>query len=239
MLPVATLSLVDATTFVGGYDLTTDLNQVTLELSVDELDSTTFGGGGYRQRTAGLRSVSLSHQGFQQYANPDSTLFADLATERVFTCSPDGEDGSVAYSFKARGFTYTPITGAVGEMAGFSGSAMGSDGVGVVRGQLLLPKTTVAGVVTGTGVEMGAVLAAESVYTSVHVFSAGTTADVIVESDDNSGFTTATTRSTTTVSAAGGTWVAPVAGAIADTFWRVRTANVTGSFIIAVSVSIQ
>lgn len=235
---MATFSLVDATVFTGGLDLSSNLNTVTLEMTVDELDATTFGQD-WRVRKPGLRSVSMSHQGFLDYADPDATLFADLATERVFTASPTGADGAVAYSFNARGFQYQALGDQVGDMAKFAGSAMGSDGVGVVRGQLLLPKTSLSGAVSGTGVQMGDVAAGEKLYTSIHVFTAGTTAAVIVESDDNSGFTTPTTRSSTTVTAVGGTWVAPVAGAITDNWWRVRVATVTGAFVIAAAVSIQ
>ena len=233
------ISLVDATTFVGGYDLTTDLNTVNLEVTADELDATTFGSGGYRKRVAGLRDVTLSHQGLQQFADPDSTLFADLAAERVFTCSPDGDDGSVSYSFKARGFAYSPLSGAVGDLAGFSGSAMGSDGVGVVRGRLLLPKSTLDDAHSGTGVQLGDVGAAERLYTAIHVFTAGTTADVVVESDDNGSFSSATERSNTTVTTTGATWVTAVSGAITDEHWRVRLENVTGEFVLAVAVAIQ
>lgn len=234
---MAVLALTDATVWVGGYDLSSDLNSVTLNATADELDATTFGGT-YRTRVGGLRSVELSHQGFVQYADPDSTLFADLAAERVFTVTPTGDDGEVAYIFKAVRTAYTPLSGAVGDLAGFQGTAMGSDGVGMPRGRLLKAKGAVSGAVSGTARQLGAVSATQKVYTTIHVFTAGTTADVIVESDDGSGFATGTTRSTTTVTAAGATWVAPVSGAITDDWWRVRFANVTGSFSLAVAVAI-
>ena len=52
-------------------------------------------------------------------------------------------------------------------------------------------------------------------------------------------FTSATTRSTTTVTTTGAPVVIPVAGAITDDYWRVRTANVTGTFSVAVAVGIK
>jgi len=51
---------------------------------------------------------------------------------------------------------------------------------------------------------------------------AAPTLDVIVESDDNSGFTTAVTRGTfAQATAATSEWLTPVAGAITDDWWRI------------------
>jgi hypothetical protein len=235
---VATFSLTSPTVFAGGYDLTTDLHQVSIASSTDELDDTTFGDT-YRSRIGGLRDVEVAHEGYAQYANPDSTLFTDLATQRVLTITPTGADGATSYSCKATAFSYTPLDSSVGDVAGFSGSAMSSDGHGLVRGQLLLPKVSKSAIYNGTGSQLGAVSASQFLYTSIHVFTAGTTCTVIVESDDNSGFTSATTRSSTVVTAVGGTWVTRVAGSITDTWWRVRLASVTGTFVLAAAVGIQ
>lgn len=230
--------LTDATVFAGAIDLTTNLNKVTVASSTDEVDATTFGAGGWRKRLGGLKSADIQHEGFVDYPDPDATLFADFSQQRVFTVAPTGADGDVAYFCNATRFGYTPMDANIGEMAKFSGDVMSSDRYGLIRGRLLLPKQSVTGAHNGTGVQIGAVGSAQKLYVAVHVFTAGTTADVIVESDDNSGFTSATTRATATVSAVGGTFVTPVAGAITDDYWRVRTASVTGTFSIAAAVGI-
>lgn len=233
------LVLINATVHTGGIDLTSDVNKVTLAVSGDEVDATTFGSGGWKERQVGLLSADFTHAGYIEYPDPDATLFADVGQQRVLTATPDGTDGDVAYFCNAKRFAYTPIDAAIGAMANFAGTASSSDKWGLVRGRLLLPKQAIAGAHTGTGVLLGAVGAQQHVFAAVHVFAAGTTADVIVESDDNSGFTSPTTRSTTTVTALGGTFVTPVAGAITDTYWRIRTATVTGSFSIAAALGIQ
>lgn len=235
---MATLALTDCEIHVDELDLASHTNQVAVEASTGELDDTCFGDDS-RSRKSGLRDVSFSATGFRQDdASVDEDLFAHLGLQRLYTVAVDDTAGSVAYFGRGRKFQYNQ-TSTIGEMAGFNISAMGSDGIGVVRGQLLFPRGAVTGSANGTGFQMGAVGATESLYVAIHVFSAGTTATVIVESDDNSGFTTATTRTSEVVTSAGGVFETPVAGAITDDYWRVRFASVTGTFSIAVAAGIQ
>ena len=233
---MAPLVLKDATTFYGGYDLTSHINEVALELSAEPLDDSTMGDA-WRSRIAGAKDVSFNHKGYVEFAEPDATLEAALATAVVQTMSVDGTDGAVAYMLVGLEVTYQ-LFGDYGSVAPFMVQGSGSNGFGAPAGKLLYPKQTIAAADNGTGQQLGAVAAGERLYTTVHCFTAGTTVDVIVESDDNSGFTSATTRSTTTVTATGGTWVTPVAGAITDDWWRVRIATITGSFSLAAAVGI-
>lgn len=239
---MATIAVNNATVYVGGYDLSSDLNKVAMNIKVDELDDTAFGDT-WHTRTAGLRDVTVNHEGhLSNTVDPDATNFANLAAQRVMTVtSTGGAFGDVAYLLNAAAFEYSPLDAGVGDLAQFSGTAMASDGVGVARGQILLPKQTVtAAGVTGANATLGLVGTGQYLYTAIHVFSAGTTATVIVESDDNAPFSSAVTRSSTVVTAQGGTYVTRVAGPIAtDNLWRVRVASVTGSFSLAVAVAIQ
>lgn len=236
---MAEFSLTDAEIYVDDFDATSHTNTVNLDVTAEPLEVTTFASGGSKERIIGLRDLALSVSGWRDAsAVVDEAIHENLGAERVFTVCPTDTAGDVAYIGRLRQFSYTP-GGSIGEAAQFSAAGQGSSGLGIVRGQLLFPRGAVTGSANGTGFQMGAVAADEFVYTTIHVFTAGTTADVIVESDDNSNFTSATTRSTTTVTAVGGTWKTPVAGAITDDYWRVRFANVTGSFSIAVAVAIQ
>lgn len=238
---MATLTLRDATVFGAGYDFSADLNEVGLDFSCTELDDSAFGDT-FRSRIGGMADSDFMMKGWWQSASlnaPDPQITTNFSVANtVMTISPDGTDGSVAYFMRRISLDYS-IGDKVDTVLPFSLTGKGSDGYGPQRGKLLKPKTTVSGNTNGTAVQLGAVSSTAYLYTSIHVFSAGTTCDVIVESDDNSGFTSGTTRSTTTVTAAGGTWVTRVAGAITDDWWRVRTANVTGSFSIAVAVGIR
>jgi len=239
---VGSFVMTGADLFAGAVDLGQFSNKLTVSVKADELDVTPFNSTAHA-RIGGLKDFTINHEGFAQsdYSIMDATLFADLANQRVCTACPFGTDGDTAYFGNAVRLEYDPTDSTVGGAAAFSGTISGSDGFGLIRGQLLLPKQTVTAVgVTGTGQNMGLVGATQKLYTAIHCFSAGTTATVIVESDDNSGFTSAITRSSTVVTAAGGTFVVPVSGAIAsDIWWRVRVASVTGSFSLAVAVGIQ
>lgn len=237
---MATFAFDDATIWVAGYDFTTDLNQITLNISAEELDSTTFGAGGFRSRVGGLRSVDAQLAGFWQ-STPDSEAFTNLGgtTDRVVTVAPDSAETTPAYLFQAKQFTYEAF-GSVGDLTPFTLGAMGSNGVGVVRGQVAKAKGNVSATgATGSGVNLGAVGASQYLYATLHVFTAATTLTVIVESDDNGSFTTPTGRGTFgPVTTTGGTWMTRVAGPITDTWWRFNVTGITGTFQIAGAIAI-
>jgi len=233
---MASLSLTDVQLFADGVDLTGFTNQVNLEVSGDPLDVTTFGSAGWRSRIAGPGTAQVSASGYvQNTAGQDSEMFGDVAATSVVSIASTPTSGDTAFALQAVEGGYQ-WGGQYGDAAGFTIESA-SAGL-VVPGGLLWPKADVTGAANGTGKQFAAgVAATESLYAAIHVLSAGTTCDVIVESDTTSGFSTPTTQISSTVTAAGGTW-ATAAGAITDTWFRVRFATVTGTFSIAVVVGI-
>lgn len=234
-------ALVDATVYVHGYDFTGDSNQISLTAEADDLDTTTFGSQGWRARIAGLKNTELNLSGFWG-SSPDAEAFGDLGVmDRVHTVSPDRVEGNPAYLFRAGKFTYSQF-GEVGEAAPFDLGSMGSDNQGLIRGALLKAKGSVNA--TGaTGIAdlvLPAVGAAEYLYGAFHVIGTpGTTITAVIESDDNAGFSSATTRITFgPITTAGGTWATRVAGAITDTHYRLRVTAITGTFTVAAAVGI-
>lgn len=240
---MASISLTDATTWIGGYDFTTNLNEISLNTSIDDLDSTTFGGGGYRARKGGLRTVESSLSGFWESATldaPDPQIFTNIGTaDRVVTMAYDDAETSTAYMFQAGKFSYD-MFGEVGALTPFSVNMMGTNPVGLVRGQVTKAKANVSATgATGTGVNLGNVSASQYLYATLHVFSAGTTVTVVVQSDDNAGFTTPTTRITFgPITTAGGTWGVRLAGALAETHYRFSVSAITGTFSVAGAIGI-
>ncbi|MET8265940.1 hypothetical protein ABZU92_18330 [Micromonospora arida] len=240
---MATIALTDATVWVGGYDFTGDINQLNLNATADQLDVTTFGSGGFRNRIGGLRDVSAQLAGFWSSgtsAAPDPHLSPDLGVaDRVLTAAPDDAEGSVAYLARVGKFS-TQMFGAVGDAVPFSLDVQGTNKEGLIRGRVLKAKGNVSATgATGTAAQLGAVGTGQFVYCTLHVFSAGTTITAVLESDDNAGFTTATTRATLgPITTTGGTWAARVAGAIADDYYRLRVTAVTGTFQIAAAAGI-
>lgn len=238
---MATFVLFDVTSFVHGHDFTTDTNKATLTPSVDPQDSTTFGSGGYRSKRGGLRTVDFGLEGFWD-STPDSEVFTNLGVaDHAVTVMPTPAETSIAYLFQAGRFEYE-LLGNVGEMTPFSVNMQGSNGFGMVRGQVAKAKGDVSATgALGSGVNLGAGAAGKYVYATFHVFSAGTTITVIVQSDDSGSFASPTTVATIgPLTTTGGTFMTRVdASAITDTWYRFNVSAITGTFNVAGAIGVQ
>ncbi|WP_157251124.1 hypothetical protein [Nonomuraea typhae] len=242
---MSSFAFTDATTYVAGYDFTTDLNQITLKVDVEEKDCTTFGGGGFRSRLAGLRNIEAELQGYWQSATSgavDPESFPDLGVvDRPVTMTPTGAAGSAAYIFQAGKFSYQ-MFGQVGEVTPFTLSCLGTNGVGVARGQVAAAKGAVSATgALGSVLNLGAPTSTQYVYAVLHVFSAGTTITVQVQSDDSAGMGSPTTRGTIgPITTTGGTWMTRVAGPfVGETHWRMNVSAITGTFSVAGAIAVQ
>lgn len=245
---MATHAALSRTTYVDGYDMTADSNQTTLSIVKDPLDSTTFSiGRTSRSRKAGLEDVQSSVNGYADYASSavDPQVFANFATRHVVTQTPAGVEAERAYFYQCLDLDYQQF-GQVGELAPFSLSMQGTRGAGTlsagaIAGYLGKAKGTVSATgALGTFKQLGAVSATQFLYGIFHVFVAATTITVVLESDDNSGFSSATTRATIgPLTAVGGTWITRVAGPITDDFYRLRVTAITGTFTVAGAFGIK
>lgn len=239
---MSTLVLTDSTVWAGGYDMTTDLNQIALRAEVEDKDTTTFGRGDWRTRQGGLRDVSADLSGLWQAGAGaiDAEAFTRLGVkDRVMTVTPDGEAGSVAYMFQAGTFSYEAFD-QVGELAPFNLAAKGTNKAGLVRGRVAAAKGTVSATgAIGTAVNLGAVVSGQYLYAAVHVFTAGTTVTLKIQSDNAANFPSPTDVATlSAITTAGATWVTRVAGPITDTHFRLNATAVTGSFVLAAAIGI-
>ena len=229
------------------YDVTGDMNQSALGLDAEALDETTFADS-TRTHKGGLKVISFDTAGlFQAGAAPD--LIDTVAQNNIGTTFPisvgptgSGADGQIAYLFKALASSYQPFGSGIGELLAINLSVAGAGNL--VRGTIMLNSTALTATGNGTARQLGAVLAGEKVYASLHVLTvSGTspTLDVTIDSDDNSGMTTATTQLTFT-QATGVTSEGPLtaAGAITDDWWRVEYAitGTTPSFDAVVVIGI-
>lgn len=211
--------------YLGGYDVSGDLNKATMGYKAEEKDITTFGQSA-KKRICGLSDTDLKLNGFWQ-ADSSSYKVEDILwskfaiSDEVITIFPQtGAAGELGYSFKAMEGEYSP-GGQVGDVLGFDMSAMANDLL--VRATCMESgaKTSTA---AGTGRQLGAVLATQKVYAGIHILAkSGTlpTLDIKIQSDDNASFTSATDRITLTqMNAIGAQWATPLAGAITDDYWR-------------------
>lgn len=243
---MSTLALLNAFSYVDGHDFTADTNQVSLSMEAAQLDKTTFRSSGWTELTGGLKSSTFDQNGFWQAGTGqvDPDAFTNLATRnRVHTMGPVETEQTVAYMWQAGHFTYQ-LLGSLGEMAPFTIQSQGTDGVGVVRGQLARELGSVSATgATGSAVNLGAGGSGKYLYMTFHVFSAGTTISAKVESDNAEAFSSPADVASATVgpiTTTGGTWMTRVdASAITDTWFRLNVTAVTGSFSIAAAMAIQ
>lgn len=222
----------DMSILLGGYDMACRAKSMNgPDVAVAELDVTALCvSSGYTSVSGGIKSVSWSADVMQDFDadQVDEELGLDggtLAASTPLTILPAGTaDGSLGYTFRANQLEYTPISGAVGDvaMARLAGRARRGP---VVRGTVLHPPSTArTSTANGTGRQLGALSSAQSMYAALHITAAsGTTPtiDVKIQSDDNGSFTSPTDRITfSQASAAGWQW-SSVAGAVTDDYWRV------------------
>ena len=234
----------DGKVFSGGYDLSSHVTSVNLDITAEELDATTINSGGFREKLGGLKDSTLSMDGFYEAGanKPDALLGASIGNELIVTTVPDAGVGNTAYFMKSRLFSYQ-MFGAVGEIAPFSISKSQSDDE-VVQGKIEIDGALTA---TGnsTGVQLGAVGATEKVYVAIHCTAvSGTSTPTVtfkLQSDDNSSFTSPTDRITFSNITAIGADYQSAAGAITDTYYRLNytISGTSPSFSIHATIGIE
>jgi hypothetical protein len=109
---------------IGGVDFSASLAAVTLEISADEQETTSFGKT-FRERIGGLKDASVSldfHQDFGSAA-VDATLFPLIGGTVGIEIKPTA--GSVSstnpeYEFTALVTQYQPFANSVGDLATLS-----------------------------------------------------------------------------------------------------------------------
>lgn len=240
---MAKFAWLNATVWGGGFDFTGQANTVSVESTVEDVDVTTFGSGGYREVIGGLKDYTLSVGGFWEAGTGavDPAAYATVGgTGQTFVISPANTAGQPMYAVNAMTSGYT-IGGELGAAAPFELSAAAATPWPMVRGQIAAAK----GAASATG-QLGAILtlpaagAGQQVYAGLHVFSAGTTLTVQLQSAAAIGFASPTTRATfTAMTAVGHQWLTPVAGPITDQFWRLNISAVTGSFTVGGWIGVQ
>ncbi len=235
--------------YVDGFDYTGHTNSVELSVETDDQDLTVFGTNGWKARAAGLRDCNAKADVFWESDTIgtsdnaiDPELFAKLgAVNFPVTLTPSSTETDAAYIFKGASFAHS-LLGDVGDLSMTNLELSSSDTQGLIRGQLAKVRGNVTtAVAIGTGCNLGLVTSTKFLYATFHVFTAGTTITVLVESDDNSGFTTPTTRATIgPITTRTGTYMTRVAGAIAtDTWWRFKISAITGTFNVAGAIAVQ
>ena len=123
---MARLVLTNVEVTIGAVDLSNHIASVTLGSTYDVLETTAFAGGNVpaaaKTRIAGLVDNSVTFEFHQDFAasSVEATIYPLLGT--VFACTVKPVDAAVAadnpeYQFNALVSEWTPLNGAVGELA--------------------------------------------------------------------------------------------------------------------------
>ena len=222
----------DMSVLFGEYDIACHAKSVEAPtVDVTALDTTAVcASSGWRTFIGGIKGVSWSADIMQDFDENevDELIGLDSAQFNASTplsVLPAGTAyGDLGYTFRAISFNYAPVAATVGDiaMANIGGAARQGP---VVRGTILHPPSTArTSTGDGTGAQIGALSASQSMYVAVHITAASGTSptlDLELESDDNSGFSSATSRITFTQATTTGWQWAKVDGAITDDYWRI------------------
>jgi hypothetical protein len=118
---MARLVLTNVTVTFGATDISSYVTSVTLGSTYDVVETTAFGNTA-RTRVAGLADNSVSFEFNQDYAASalESVIYPTLGTAVSITVKPVAgavTSANPAYSFSALVSEWTPLNGAVGELA--------------------------------------------------------------------------------------------------------------------------
>jgi hypothetical protein len=139
---VAKFVATDIKTTINSVDFSDHIAAVTLDLSTDEIETTAFGGSGFRTRISGLRDASITLDFHQDFATTgsgavDQTIFANFGSFATVVVTPTS--GSVSPSNPSFSGVYlvsqtTPISSSVGDLATQSLTWPTAGTAGIVRG---------------------------------------------------------------------------------------------------------
>lgn len=242
---MGTLILTEPEVLLGGVDLRPQANSLELAYEAQTHDVTTFGSGGTRIHKGGLFVLSGDVGGFADDAALGSTVWDKVGGgPHVFSATEDGTDGAAGYAFRSVLTSRTTPSGSVGDPDTLGLSLSGQSGNPLVRGTVMHERSAEGASGNGVARQLGSVGADQRAYGALHVVSASGTAptlDVVVESDDASGFASPVTQLTFAQATGQAAEWTSKAGSIADTWWRVSwtIGGTTPSFTFFVLVAIQ
>ncbi len=237
----------DAVVMFDGRNISGELSSVSLEYNAETPERTVMGDG-TKTRLPGVLDIVASHNGWWDAVSAADSLDADLfakigAASGLMSFSPDGgQIGEIGFSFPVQSASYVP--GAThGEVFAFA-VTVNSDGP-LVRGSVMENSAFASGANNGTSRQLGASAATDTITSVIHAVAiAGTspTLDVIVESDDATGFPSPITRLTHPQLTALGSNRQTLVGAVTDDWWRLKLTvggTSTPSFTVFGVIAIQ
>lgn len=195
----------DIKLFIGEFDLSSKSRVCSLVPSAEMLENTVFLES-TRSRKAGVQNIPFKYSGFNEFGVdlPDEILDSKLAIEDLaISVTPEnGDVGDVFYFFKSVQGVLTPLNSEFGQLVSFDVEAEGR-GQSLFRGRVLdaAAASHGSGETNTTAVQVGALTLGQelaAVFHAIAVTGTDPTLDVILQSDDDSGFASPTARITFT-----------------------------------------
>jgi hypothetical protein len=122
---MARIVLTNAFISVGGVDLSDLVSSVSLSSTFDVVETSAFSSSATKTRVAGLADNSITLEFHQDYATGEveQTIYPLLGTVAAVIVKPNGASTSAfnpSYTCQAVISEWTPLNGAVGELASAS-----------------------------------------------------------------------------------------------------------------------
>jgi len=119
---MAVIVLTNVEVTIGGVDLSDHISSVSLSTNADAVETTAFSAAGARTRVGGLKDNSVTIEFHQDFAasEVEATIYPLLGTSAAVTVLPVAGSASATnpeYQFDALVSEWTPVNGAVGELA--------------------------------------------------------------------------------------------------------------------------
>jgi len=116
---MAKLVLTNANVTLGGTDVSSYVASVTLNISVNEVETTAFGSGA-TTRVGGLQDNSVTLDMHQDYSAIEGLVYPLIGSTTSLIVKPNGTAVGTAnpsYTMTPLVTEWTPVNGAVGELA--------------------------------------------------------------------------------------------------------------------------
>jgi hypothetical protein len=239
----------DCVIYYGDADLTATANEFSVDASAADLDVTTFGSAGERERIAGIEDATASVMTFGDPAivEPEfstRTGTVELLTVVQFPTGGVATAGDRVYALRGL-LTATKQPLKVGDVSKLDATMTTSQPEGLLAGTLVTPKTTYSASGSTTSVTLGAQTAPKIAYFGVHIFSVtgDRTLTIRLQSCTASLFSsgTVTTRVTLPTVSTIGSQFGSSTTATTDPYWRANyiLGGTTGSVSFAAFAAIQ
>ena len=120
---MAKFVVTDPVIVIAGGTLTTSVASVTLNVEADNVETTAFGGGGWRSSISWLKQASVDFEFHQDFAAGaiDSVIWPLLGSTASVVIRPGGSaavsSSNPSYSFTCNVNQWNPIDSAVGDLA--------------------------------------------------------------------------------------------------------------------------